>query len=145
MRRVPMSLLVLALVSAPSIVGAQVEATKRAIAALEETWIKAVIDRDARTFDRLLAPGFVYTEDDRVYTKQQLIQDITTSTDTVTAGRNEDLTVRVFGTTAIATGWLILIGRGPRGKFETRFRYTDTWARIGSRWVVVAAHDYKKP
>jgi len=135
--------------SAPA--GAQSEEinrSKRTIAALEEQWIQAVIKRDAAAFDRLLAPQFVYTEDDRVYTKAQLIKEVTTGTDTVTSGRNEDLVVRVHGNTAIATGWLVLIGRGAGGAFERRYRYTDTWQRsaaAGSRWRVIAAADYLKP
>jgi hypothetical protein len=120
-------------------------ATKREIARLEDVWVKAVIDRDPTMFDRLLAPGFVYSEDDRTYTKAQLVKEITQGTDTVTAGRNEDLSVRVYGATAIATGWLILSGRGASGRFERRYRYTDTWARLNGRWRVVAAHDYLKP
>ena len=120
-------------------------ATKRQIAALEEDWIKAVVKRDAAAFDRLLAPSFVYTEDDRVYTKAQLIKEVTTGSDTVTSGRNEDLTVRVYGNTAVATGWLILVGRGASGPFQRRFRYTDTWLRTGNRWRVIAAQDYLKP
>ena len=120
---------------------------KRQITALEEAWITAVIKRDAAAFDRLLAPDFVYTEDDRVYTKAQLIREVVSSTDTVKAGRNEDLVVRVYGNTAIATGWLVLSGRGAGGPFEVRYRYTDTWLRMGggNRWRVVAAQDYRKP
>jgi ketosteroid isomerase-like protein len=119
---------------------------KRQIAALEDEWIKAVVRRDAMAFNRLLAPDFVYTEDDRVYTREQLIREITTSSDTVAGGRNEDLMVRVYGNhTAVATGWLVLEGRGASGPFTVRYRYTDTWVKFGGRWRVVGAHDYKKP
>ena len=143
MRRARWSLLLL-MMAAPSYSSAQT-ATKRQIATLEDAWIQAVIKRDAAAFNRLLAPGFVYTEDDRVYTKDQLIREVTTGSDTVTSGRNEDLVVRVHGTTAIATGWLILAGRGSPGPFERRYRYTDTWLKMGGRWRVIAAQDYLKP
>lgn len=147
MRRVCWALLgVVGCLLGPSIAHGQgLAATKRQIAVLEDAWVKAVIDRDAGAFNRLLAPGFVYTENDRVYTRDQLIKEITQGGDTVTAGRNEDLAVRVYGNTAVATGWLILIGRGSSGAFERRYRYTDTWARLNGRWRVVAAHDYLKP
>jgi len=145
MRRLHLMLSV-ALLVAPMAGHAQtLAATKRQITALEEDWIKAVVRRDAAAFDRLLAPSFVYTEDDRVYSKAQLIKEVTTGSDTVTSGRNEDLTVRVYGNTAIATGWLILVGRGASGSFERRYRYTDTWLRTGNRWRVIAAQDYLKP
>lgn len=135
--------LLLALVS-PA-VGVAQSNPKKQIAALEEDWIKAVVRRDATAFNRLLGPDFVYTEGDRVYTKAQLIKEVTTGSDTVTSGRNEDLVVRVHGNTAIATGWLVLIGRGSAGAFERRYRYTDTWLRMGGRWRVIAAQDYLKP
>jgi ketosteroid isomerase-like protein len=146
MRRTPWMLLVAAAwLSGPSLSAAQnTVAAKRMIATLEDDWIKAVVRRDAIAFNRLLTPDFIYTEDDRVYSKQQLIKEVTTGTDTVTAGRNEDLLVRVHGTTAVATGWLVLVGRGASGRFERRYRYTDTWIKDGARWRVVAAHDYLK-
>jgi ketosteroid isomerase-like protein len=144
MRRARWSLLLLVMFSAPAYLGAQA-AAKRQIAALEDAWIQAVIKRDAAAFNRLLGPDFVYTEDDRVYTKEQLIKEVTTGSDTVTSGRNEELVVRVHQTTAIATGWLILIGRGSSGAFERHYRYTDTWLKMGARWRVIAAQDYLKP
>ena len=115
------------------------------ITTLEEDWIKAVIRRDAGAFNRLLAPEFIYTEDDRVYDKDQLIREVTKGADTVTAGRNEDLVIRVHGNTAVATGWLVLIGHSNGKRFERRYRYTDTWVRTGGRWRVLAAQDYLKP
>jgi len=121
--------------------------TRQQITRLEDDWIKAVIARDSAAFNRMLAPNFVYTEDDRVYTKAQLIKEIMTGTDTVTSGRNEDLTVRLFGDrVAIATGWLVMSGHAAGGSPMTlRYRYTDTWVRANGRWRVAAAHDYKKP
>jgi ketosteroid isomerase-like protein len=140
-----LSLTVFTLLVGASASQAQLAATKRAIANLEDQWIQAVIRRDSAAFERLRAPTFTYTEDDRVLSKQQLIREVMTSTDSVTAGRNEDLTVRVYGNAAVATGWLIMSGRGPKGPFEVRYRYTDTWVRSGPRWRVVAAQDWKKP
>lgn len=147
MRRARWSLLLAALwVLGPSLSSAQTGNAKRQIAVLEDDWIRAVVRRDAAAFNRLLATDFVYTEDDRVYTKEQLIKEVTTSSDTVTSGRNEDLSVRVYGNhTAVATGWLVLEGHGAGGAFTARYRYTDTWVKFGPRWRVVAAQDYKKP
>jgi ketosteroid isomerase-like protein len=145
MRRARWSLLVALFLFGPTYLTAQTATAKRQIAALEEEWIKAVIRRDAGAFNRMLASDFVYTEDDRVYNKDQLIKEATTGSDTVTSGRNEDLVVRVHGNTAVATGWLILIGRGSSGPFERRYRYTDTWLKMGGRWRVIAAQDYLKP
>jgi len=133
----------LALVLLPAVACAQ--DAKREITRLEDGWIKAVIARDSAAFERLLHPDFRYTEDDRVYGRAQLIHETVTSTDTTTDGRNEDLAVRVHGDVAIATGWLVLIGRSDGKPFERRYRYTDTWVRSAGRWRVLAAQDYLKP
>jgi ketosteroid isomerase-like protein len=145
MRR-PLTVLLAAITLHSGLAGAQnTEATKRRIAALEERWIQAVIQRDGAAFTNLLHPRFTYTEDDRIYSRAALIREVTTGADTVTAGENVDLKVEVFGTTAIATGWLVLRGRSGGRPFERRYRYTDTWQRVDGAWRVIAAQDCLKP
>lgn len=145
MRRIAWMIPVALLLATSSSAAQSASATRRQIAELEDQWVRAVVRRDAAAFNRLLHPAFVYTEDDRVYTREQLIKEVTTGTDTVTSGENEDLRVRLFGNTAIATGWLVLRGRGASGTFTRRYRYTDTWLRTDGRWRVIAAADYLKP
>jgi len=120
--------------------------TERALRRLEDQWASAVVRRDKAAFERLLAMGFVYTENDRVMTRGELINEIVSGSDTVTTARNEEMQVHSFGpTTAVVTGWLILQGRGAGGAFDRRFRYTDTWVRQGATWRVAAAQDYLAP
>ena len=110
---------------------------------LEDSWAAGLVKRDGALFQRLLAPGFVYTEDAKLITRDQLLREITSGTDTITAARNEGMQVHRFGeSTAIVTGWLILNGRGSGGPFMRRFRYTDTWVRLKGEWQIVAAQDY---
>jgi len=120
----------------------------RALLGLEDEWAAALVRRDAATFDRLLADGFIYTEDDRTSTRDAVLRDIVAGPDTVEAARNEDMRVHRFGTTAVVTGWLVVRGHGTGGPFERRYRFTDTWVRRGGRagrWQIVAAHDYVVP
>jgi len=123
---------------------AAAQTDKQAVATLEDTWIKAVIARDTAAFNKLLGPAFVYTEDGQLYARAQVLKDLATTTDTVTSGRNEELVVRMHGNTAIATGWLVLIGRGKGGPFERHYRYTDTWLKRNGAWRIIAAQDYLK-
>jgi hypothetical protein len=46
---------------------------------LEDQWTTALVKRDSRTFDRLLAPNFVYTEDVAVMTRSDVIKSVTGS------------------------------------------------------------------
>lgn len=121
------------------------DADVRTLVRLEDSWATALVQRDGATFRRLLADGFVYTEDDRTMSREAVLHEVVAGPDTVEAAANEDMDVHCFGTTAAVTGWLIVRGRGSGGRFERRYRFTDTWVREHGRWHVVAAHDYLVP
>ena len=118
---------------------------ERAVLGLEEAWAKAVVKRDAATFKRLLAPGFVYTEDARVMTGGELTREVVSGTDTVTEARNEGLRTHTYGNTMVVTGWLIMRGRSAGKPFERRYRFTDTWLKRNGNWQIIAAQDYLVP
>ena len=121
------------------------DADSAALIKLEDDWARALVRRDTATFQRLLAPGFVYSENDQTMSRDDVLRGIVSGPDTVTAAGNEDVKVHRFGTTALVTGWLVVRGRGPSGSWERRYRYTDTWMKRGGRWQIVGAHDYLAP
>jgi hypothetical protein len=113
---------------------------------LENAWAAGLVRRDSALFDRLLAPKFVYTENDKLMRRPEVLHDIASGSDTVTAARNEGMEVHEFGsTTAAVTGWLIVEGRGNGGAFTHRYRFTDTWVKRKAGWQIVAAQDYLAP
>ena len=65
--------------------------------------------------------------------------------DTVTAAAHDRLDVRVFGDSAEVTGVLRLRGRGARGAFDRRTRFTHTWARRDGRWRRVDSTAARRP
>jgi ketosteroid isomerase-like protein len=111
---------------------------------LEEQWANALVKRDTRTFDRLLAPGFIYTEDATVMNRDEVIKSIS-GPDRVEWARNEGLKIHDFGDVQVITGVLHLRGRGKQGPFDRRFQFTDTWQRRNGRWQIIAAQDYLIP
>src|SRR5207244_12628531 len=98
-----------------------------------DLWALGLTRRDAVLFRRLLADGFVYTEDDRTVDRDAVLRDIVAGPDTVEAAHNEDMKVHRFGTTAIVTGWLVVAGHGRNGPFNRRYRCTDHWVRRDGR------------
>ena len=121
-------------------------AAARQILKQEDAWAAGVVRRDSALFERMLAPGFVYSEDDRTMSRGAVLKDILTTTDTVREAHNEGMEVHRYGsTTAVVTGWLVLRGRGASGAFNRRYRFTDTWVRMDGSWRIVAAHDYLAP
>ena len=111
---------------------------------LEDQWTTALVRRDTRTFERLLAPNFVYTEDATVMSRGDVIRSVTGS-DRVEWARNEGMKVHDFGDVHVITGVLHLRGRGKEGAFDRRYQFTDTWQRRNGRWQIIAAQDYLIP
>ena len=133
-------LLALALVSQAQ------DADTRALLRLEDEWASALVKRDTVTFKRLLADGFVYTENDQVMDRAAVLEFVSRGSDTVEAAHNEELQVHRYGSvTAVVTGWLVVRGRGASGAFSRRYRFTDTWVKRNDRWQIVAAQDYVAP
>src|SRR5262245_39492627 len=122
------------------------DADTRALLRLEDDWASALVQRDTVTFKRLLAAGFVYTENDQVMDRAAVLEFVSRGPDTVEAAHNEALQVHRYGTvTAVVTGWLVVKGRGASGPFNRRYRFTDTWVKREGQWQIVAAQDYIAP
>lgn len=111
---------------------------------LEDQWTTALVKRDTRTFDRLLAPNFVYTENASVMNRQDVIKSVS-GPDKVEWARNEGMKVHDFGDVQVITGVLHLKGKGKQGTFDRRYQFTDTWQRRNGRWQIIAAQDYLIP
>ena len=111
---------------------------------LEDQWTAALVRRDAGTFEKLLAPRFVYTENASVMNRGEVIKSVT-GPDRVEWARNEGMRVHDFGEVQVITGVLHLRGRGNSGAFDRRFQFTDTWQRRNGRWQIIAAQDYLIP
>jgi len=109
---------------------------------LEDKWASGLVKRDIDLFKTILAEGFIYTENDVMYIRDSVLQYAAYGTDTVEAAYNEDMLVHMFGKTAVVTGWLVIIGHRDAGKFNRRYRFTDTWQYINNRWQLIAAQDY---
>ena len=112
---------------------------------LEDQWTTALVRRDMRTFDRLLAPNFVYTENASIMNRSDVIKSATGS-DRVEWAQNEGMKLHDFGNVHVITGVLHLRGKSGDGKaFDRRYQFTDTWRRQNGRWQIIAAQDYLIP
>jgi ketosteroid isomerase-like protein len=111
---------------------------------LEDQWTMALVNRDTRTFDQLLAPNFVYTEDASVMNRGDVMKSVT-GPDKVEWARNEGMRLHDFGDVHVITGVLHLKGKGTKGAFDRRYQFTDTWQRRNGRWQIIAAQDYLIP
>jgi ketosteroid isomerase-like protein len=95
-------------------------------------------------FERLLAPNFVYTENASVMSRSEVIKSVN-GPDHVEWARNERMKAHDFGDVQVVTGILHLKGKGKKGVFARRYRFTDTWQRRNGSWQIIAAQDYLIP
>ena len=139
----------LLVLAAPQLLAQQKAAatpTTTELVRLENQWTAGLVKRDRATFEKLLAPKFVYTENDKLMSRADVIHEVAEGADRVTAARNEGMVVHEYGpSTAVVTGWLIVDGRGASGAFTHRYRFTDTWVKGPTAWHIVAAQDYLAP
>ena len=137
--------LLLMLAVAASAHAQQSRDTERALFRLEDDFAQAVVKRDARAMGRLVAPKWVYSDETGVMERDAGIKAFTSGGDTVTKAWNASMRAFVYGDAAVVIGILQMNGRGPRGAFIHRYRYTDAWAKLGGRWQCIASQDYLMP
>lgn len=119
--------------------------TERVLFRLEDDFAQAVVKRDARAMGQLVAPKWVYSDETGVMERDAGIKAFTSGSDTVTKASNASMRAFIYGDAAVVTGILQMNGRGPRGAFIHRYRYTDAWAKLGGRWQCIASQDYLMP
>jgi ketosteroid isomerase-like protein len=112
---------------------------------LENDWAKALVNRDEAVFNKLLAADFFYTENDKMYSRAEVIQSVISIAEKVESAYNEDMQVRIKDNTAIVTGWLFVNGKGSGGNFKRKYRFTDVWYNNTGSWQLIAAQDYLVP
>jgi ketosteroid isomerase-like protein len=121
------------------------KADEQALFKLENDWTQAVVKRDAAIMHHLTAPKWVYSDESGVMEREAGIKAFTTGTDTVREASNERMRALIYDKSAVVIGVLVMKGRGPKGAFTNRYRYTDTWAKLEGRWQCIASQDYLMP
>jgi ketosteroid isomerase-like protein len=121
------------------------KAEEQALFKLENDWTQAVVKRDAAIMHRLTAPKWLYSDESGVMEREAGIKAFTTGSDTVREASNEKMRALIYDNAAVVIGVLVMKGRGPKGSFTNRYRYTDTWAKLDGRWQCIASQDYLMP
>lgn len=142
------STVLLALLAAPLVAQQKAASMSPAVELirLENQWTTGLVKRDRALFEKLLAPKFVYTENDQLMSRADVLHEVAEGSDRVTAAHNEAMVVHEYApNAAVVTGWLIVSGKGKSGAFTHRYRFTDTWVKGNQGWQIVAAQDYLAP
>ena len=122
---------------------AQVE---QEIRKLEREWFESYVRGDRMAFDRIVADDAVMTYGNgKVGNKSEAMAEIKAPADSSYSLTSDDVQVRVFGDTAIATGRVTEKGTFNGQNVNSQSRYTDVWVKRNGRWQVVAAQNTRIP
>ena len=115
------------------------ETLRAEILAIENQWATAIERQDAAAFERLAAEEFRFIEENgRVLNRAQYIADRSHNPDNVESAVQDEMEVRQYGDSVLATGRSTIHGTRDGAPFVYRFRWTDVYVRHGGRWQVVS-------
>lgn len=109
---------------------------------IEEQLAAAWVAGDRAFIEALLAPDWSVTDAaGQVLTKQEVIDEAFNSSDRqIEAMTIDEVNVRVFGETAVATGRTRARGRYRGEEVSVVLRFTDVFLRRSGGWRIVASH-----
>jgi hypothetical protein len=122
-------------------VAADDKAVEQTIAKLERAWVSAIIDKDLGMLDELLAPEFAGTGPNGVtFSKGIAIADLKSGSYVVDKMSLDEISVNVFGDTAVAFTSQEEKSRYGDKDFSGRYHFTNVWVKRNGNWQVVASH-----
>jgi ketosteroid isomerase-like protein len=135
-----MGLLFVAGVLAKANVQSSNNADESRILLLENAWNKAEERKDVRALDELLANTLAYTDYDGTFmNKSQFLASVKDTTDKPEQIVNENVTVQVYGGSAVVAGAYHEKGTSRGKPYQRRGRFTDTWVNQNGTWQCVAS------
>ncbi len=118
------------------------------VKSLERKWQRALVDKDVKTIDALLARDFVATSSTgKVGSKSTLLNAIRRDKNDYKSADARGMSVRMLGPrVAVVTGTATESGTTPGGQsFRNSRRFTDTWMLRNGKWVCVASQATEVP
>jgi ketosteroid isomerase-like protein len=135
-------ILILAFATAGSAKAQSDSGTRATILALEKLWYECFATKDTRAIDSILDNSVLLVNfDGTTQTKGDYLTSLkiafaqTENQESQTLP--ESMIVKVFGTTAIATGVYRIKGIRNGKPYERRDRFVDTWKYRGGLWLIV--------
>lgn len=120
---------------------AQEHADQSKILALENVWNLAIVHKDVRALDQLLAANFAGTDfDSTLMNKGQFIAAISDKNYHPQQMVNETVNVHLHSNAAVVTGVYREKGTENAKPYDLRARFTDTWVFENGEWRCVASH-----
>ncbi|MCA1576659.1 MAG: nuclear transport factor 2 family protein [Acidobacteria bacterium] len=109
---------------------------------LDRGWVAAYLQGTTDLFDRVWADGFIFTSPFGQFTnKEREIADIKSGALSFESLATGDITVKVYGNTAVMAGSLTMKGRYKDRDISGQYSYTNVLGRQQQEcWRIVASH-----
>lgn len=113
---------------------------------LENEAVQAELRADMPALDRIFSDDWIVVDEDaQVRDKKAEFEPYKTGEEKVTAGRLDDMSVRLFGEAAVVIGRYMFKGSFQGKPFDIKGRFTDVWARRNGRWQIVSGQNTAIP
>lgn len=107
---------------------------------LEQDWAQAVVKEGAASVDQFEADDIITTDPTgRITGKAEDKTDLSSGDYKIQSEELSDLTVHVYGNTAVATATNAMKGTYKGQDLSGKYRFTDTWVKRNGKWQVVAS------
>ncbi len=113
--------------------------TERELRDLVRAWDDADVKGDASILDRLLADEFAFVGGP---TKAQYIASVKIKSPdaSVESAVSENVTVQLYGNTAVVTGLDTITGKNKGQPYTNRWLFMDVWVKRSGRWQCVKTY-----
>ena len=117
------------------------EVAERELMQLMTEWFASIKRQDGAWFERVMADDWSYVMiDGSVKDKIWYIQSLQQPFDTEPSGEVHEVTARVFGDIAIASGHYTVKGAHQGKDLSSHTRFTSVWRNREDRWEALAHH-----
>jgi len=117
---------------------------ENAVKKAEQQRFEAQVKKDYAALERLLADDMLYVHSSgNTDTKQSYIQSIKDGKSRYDAIEPGEMTVRIYGGTAVINGICTVKAVNNGTTIDTKLRYTDVYVRKGNQWQMVAWQSLK--
>ncbi|HYJ86689.1 MAG TPA: nuclear transport factor 2 family protein [Pyrinomonadaceae bacterium] len=109
---------------------------------LERGWVAAYLQGDPELFDRVWTEGFIFTFPFAQFSnKEQALADIKSGNLAFESLSTEDMTVRIYGETAVMAGRFTMKGQYRGRDISGKYNYTNVLEKQEEHsWQIVASH-----
>ena len=135
-----LAIIILALATAPCIRAQDNSAIEAKLKQMEDAWAQALKDKDQAAVGNMVADDYAGINSKGEHQKKtQLLDEIKTSTDTLSASTNDSMDVHVYGPSlATVVGTSTEKGKDKDGKqFSRSFGWVDTWMERNGKWECI--------